>query len=99
MGRSVLTTNLRSSSQLRSLTARNSELRRRATIQKASRTDWRAAAWLLERDLPEVYSLRYKVEHSVSGEQTLADALRALRSDAPGMKQIEGEKIEEAEQW
>ena len=43
--------------------------------------------------------MRYKIEHSVSGEVTLADALRALRSDRLASKQIEGEKIEEAEQW
>ena len=36
---------------------------------------------------------------AASGEQTLSDALRALREDAPGMRQIEGEVIKEAEQW
>ena len=70
---------------------------RLATIQKASKSDWKAAAWLLERDLPDEFSLRYKIEHSVSGEVTLADALRALRTDRLPPKQIEGEKIEEAE--
>ena len=72
---------------------------RMAIIQQAARTDWRAAAWLLERDMPDEFSLRYKIEHSVSGEVTLADALRALRTDRPPPKQIEGEKIEEAETW
>ena len=70
---------------------------RMAIIQQAARTDWRAAAWLLERDMPDEFSLRYKIEHSVSGEVTLADALRALRTDRVPPKQIEGEKIEEAE--
>ena len=37
---------------------------RLAIIQKAARNDWRAAAWLLERDLPDVFSLKYRVEHS-----------------------------------
>jgi len=39
---------------------------RLATIQKASQEDWRAAAWLLERDDPEKFSMRQKVEHSGS---------------------------------
>ncbi len=72
---------------------------RLAIIHKAAKMDWRAAAWLLERDMPDEFSMRYKIEHSMSGEVTLADALRALRTDRPAPKQIEGEKIEEAEQW
>ena len=82
---------------------------RLATIQKASKSDWKAAAWLLERDMPEEFSMRYKVEHSVkSGEVTLGEALRMLREDSPYMKerrareqrQLEGgEQIQEAETW
>ncbi len=72
---------------------------RLAIIQKAAKMDWRAAAWLLERDMPDEFSLRYQIEHSVSGEVTLTDALRALRTDREPPKQIEGEKIEEAETW
>ena len=31
---------------------------RLAMIQKAAKMDWRAAAWLLERDMPDEFSLR-----------------------------------------
>ncbi len=82
---------------------------RLALIQKAAKLDWRAAAWLLERDMPEEFSMRYKVEHSVkSGEITLGEALRMMRDDSPYMKerrareqrQLEGgEEIKEAETW
>jgi hypothetical protein len=51
-----------------------------AIIQRAARDDWRAAAWLLERDLPDVYSLKFRVEHSAA-PQTLADAIASLRED------------------
>ena len=53
---------------------------RLAIIQKAAGQDWRAAAWLLERDLPEVFSLKFRVEHSV-GPPTFAQALAMLRED------------------
>ncbi len=74
-------------------------IRRLAMIQKAAKFDWRAAAWLLERDLPDEFSMRYKIEHSVSGEVTLADAMRGLRSDRLAARQIEGEGIKEGETW
>ena len=53
---------------------------RLAIIQKAAGQDWRAAAWLLERDLPEVFSLKFRVEHSV-GPPSFAQALAMLRED------------------
>ncbi len=37
---------------------------RLALIQKAARTDWRAAAWMQERLDPERWSLKHRVEHS-----------------------------------
>jgi hypothetical protein len=37
---------------------------RLATIQKASQTDWRAAAWLTERLSPERFSTKHQIQHS-----------------------------------
>jgi hypothetical protein len=39
---------------------------RLALIQKAAVKDWRAAAWLLERDVPDRFSMRFRVEHEAS---------------------------------
>jgi hypothetical protein len=71
---------------------------RLALVQKAAVRDWRAAAWLLERDMPEVFSLRYKIEHTVTEKPfTLSDAIARLNEnrylpDGPGPKLIEGGK-------
>jgi len=67
---------------------------RLALIQKAAVKDWRAAAWLLERDLPEAFSLRFKIEHTVTEKPfTLADAIAKLERGPrwEGAKLIEGE--------
>jgi len=64
---------------------------RLATVQKASQSDWRAATWLLERDCPDEYSLKHRVEHS--GEMTLAEALadvRRRRDEEHRRQSIEG---------
>ena len=36
---------------------------RLAMIQKSAGVDWRAAAWMLERDDPNAYSMRWRAEH------------------------------------
>lgn len=55
---------------------------RLAIIQKAAVTDWRAAAWLLERDLPDTFSLKFRVEHSADPKTfTFAEALARLREE------------------
>jgi hypothetical protein len=51
---------------------------RLAIIQKASTRDWRAAAWLLERDLPDTYSMKFRIEHQ-EAPFTLAEALARIR--------------------
>ncbi len=51
---------------------------RLAIVMKAAKVDWRAATWLLERDLPDLFSLKYRVEHSAA-PVSIADALLALR--------------------
>jgi hypothetical protein len=53
---------------------------RLAIIQRAAGTDWRAAAWLLERDLPDAFSLKFRVEHTEK-PFTLADAMARIRED------------------
>jgi transposase len=52
-----------------------------ALVQKAAQADWRAATWLLERDCPDSYSLKHRVEHS--GGITLAQALASLGDGRP----------------
>lgn len=44
-----------------------------ATVTAAARSDWRAAAWLLERRAPDEYGRRDRIEHSgrVDSEQTV----------------------------
>jgi len=61
---------------------------RLAIIQKASRMDWRAAAWLLERDLPEAFSLKFRVEHSAA-PQNIGDMIASLREDRDPPPQLE----------
>jgi len=55
-----------------------------AIVQKAAQTDWRAASWLLERDCPQDYSMKHRVEHSgsVSVAQMLVEANRSGAGDA-----------------
>ena len=61
------------------------QIARLAVIQKASRVDWRAAAWLAERMEPERLSIRYRVEHSAR-PMTVAEALAQLRDRRPSPK-------------
>jgi hypothetical protein len=49
-------------------------------IHKAAKIDWRAAAWLLERDMPDVFSLRFRIEHTVA-PSNLGDVIASLRED------------------
>lgn len=51
-----------------------------AVIMKAGQKDWRAMAWLLERQLPEVFSTKFKLEHTTR-EPTFREALASLRED------------------
>ena len=52
---------------------------RLALIQKAARTDWRAAAWMQERLDPERWSLKHQVEHSGQvGAMTFGAVLRKM---------------------
>ncbi len=80
------------------------QIARLAVIQKASRTDWRAAAWLAERMDPERLSLKFRIEHSIK-PMTVAEALASLRPHrmstevgdrhlphGPGPKMAEGER-------
>lgn len=49
-----------------------------AIVMKAARTDWKAAGWLLERRLPELFSIKYQMEVGVpSPQETLAEVLRS----------------------
>ena len=54
---------------------------RLALITKASRTDWRAAAWMQERLDPQRWSLKHKVEHTVEHQAKIedGDAFELLR--------------------
>ena len=52
---------------------------RLAIIQKAAVKDWRAAAWLLERDVPDQFSLRFRVEHSAEPATIAAYFLQAAQ--------------------
>jgi hypothetical protein len=47
------------------------------TIRAASKHDWRAAAWLLERRAPQHFGRREEVKHS--GTLTLAQAMADVR--------------------
>jgi hypothetical protein len=60
-----------------------------ATITKASREDWRAAAWLEERLNPQRFSLRHKVEHS--GELTVAQIIASLRHRPELVRRVDPE--------
>jgi hypothetical protein len=51
-------------------------------IQNASKKDWRAAAWWMERKHPEEYA--FTTKHDVSGEaKTLAEGLGRLFGNKP----------------
>jgi len=49
-----------------------------ATIREASKRDWKAAAWLLERRVPEHFALKQEVQASVEGI-TIKNDLQAPR--------------------
>jgi hypothetical protein len=63
---------------------------RMAMINRAARDgDWRAAAWLLERDLPETFSLKCRVEHSASAPLKWTDVLAKVRENQAHLKKVE----------
>ena len=64
---------------------------RLALVQKAAKDDWRASAWLLERDEPGRYSMRIRAERDDRPrELTFAEALALTRPD----RQAEREEYE-----
>ena len=64
-----------------------------ALVQKAAQSDWRAATWLLERDCPETYSLKQRVEHS--GGVTLAQLLVAAGEQDDSGENARREAVED----
>lgn len=64
---------------------------RAAIVMKAAQKDWRAAAWMLERDLPEHFSPKARLEHGVDKKtMSWAEMLTRLREDRrPALKEAE----------
>jgi len=58
----------------------DSERARVATIVRASRFNWTAAAWLLERRFPEDWAKRDKVEHTGAIQHELSPAARDFKA-------------------
>jgi len=50
------------------------------SIFRAMETDWKAAAWWLERNFQDKYSLRWKTEYNSGMQVTFEDAVRIIRN-------------------
>lgn len=65
-----------------------------AIVMKAARTDWKAASWLLERRLPELFSIRYQLEVGAAGTFNLFDQMPEVPEAYLNAKPIEAIEVD-----